>query len=105
MNVYACAFTRPDGATGIVGDDSNRLVLFGLRAVAVLFAAALQVRGASVHVIELTPGQVTDALLTAGIDADELDAHVSLVEAATVSPADAVRWTRELAERVPLQRR
>jgi hypothetical protein len=53
-------------------------------------------------VIELTAEQIADALLAGGVDADNLDARIALVEAATNGPGDAIGWTRELAARVPL---
>lgn len=54
------------------------------------------------EVIELTAEQIADALLAGGVDADNLDARIALVEAATNGPGDAIGWTRELAARVPL---
>jgi hypothetical protein len=59
-------------------------------------------RGAAVRVIELTAEQIADALLAGDVDADNLDARIALVEAATNGPGDAIGWTRELAARVPL---
>lgn len=105
MTVFGCSFRHPDGSTRLVADDSGRVVLFGLGSLALLFAVALAQRGAPVRVVELTAEQVTDVLLAADVDPDDLDARVALVEAATDSPADAIRWTRELADQVPLEGR
>jgi hypothetical protein len=102
VTVYGAAFQHPDGSTRLVADDSGRVVLFALASLAALFAVALRLRGADVHVVPLSPSQVADVLLAAGVGADDLDATLALVEAATEDPADAVRWTRELAGRVPL---
>lgn len=102
MTVFGCSFRHADGSTRLVADDSGRIVLFVLGPLAVLFAVALELRGAMVRVVALTAEQVTDVLLAAGVDADNLDTRLALVETATDGPADAIRWTRELAERIPL---
>lgn len=102
MTVFGCTFRHPDGSVRLVADDAGRVVMFGLGPLALLFAVALARRGAPVRVVALTAEQVADVLVAAGVDADDLDARLALVEAATDSPADAIRWTRELADRVPL---
>jgi hypothetical protein len=101
---HALVFTYvdPEGAPRVLLADDGRLVATTLDSLAAVFAGRLSERGLPVAVIPATPKQIGEVLLSGGADPDDVPERMFLIEAQTVSAEDAVRWTTELADRVPL---
>ena len=91
----------PQGAERVAANDVGDLVAFGTEEVALAFAHRLSWRasGLPVQIRILTLSQVAGMLAGAGKDEHAL----ALVEAQATSSTDAIRWARELADRVPLE--
>jgi hypothetical protein len=102
MRAYVFAYVDPNGSPRVVADDTGRLVATQLDTLATVFAARLSDRGAPVSVISRTAQEIGEVILSSGVDPADVPERVFLIEAQTVNPVDAVRWTIELAERVPL---
>jgi hypothetical protein len=99
-HVYVVAGLDPGVGYKIVADEFGRLVCFATLVVATVFVTALRLRGVtSVVTAAMTSRDIATTLSSAGRD----ESALVIVEAQAVDGLDAVRWARELADRVPLR--
>jgi hypothetical protein len=98
--VHFVAFLEPaSGQPCLANDEVGRLLGWGRVERARIFAARLEDRGvANATVLVRFPDEIATVLLASG----KTEGDFYLVEAQTLDETDALRWTLELADRVPL---
>jgi hypothetical protein len=97
VTLLVVVYVGHDDKLGVTADDTGSVIVFSLASLAETFAARLVATGAVLAAGPLTrtPTQLADLAIANDLDADRF----RLVEAETVSAADAVTWVGELADR------